>query len=249
MKRSERHRLKENELSETLRQAAGTFAQYGRGAAVGAVVVVVILAAAGGYWGWRSRTEGRGRALLGEAFTIAQAPVVPAPPANQNADKAPAPPPGSYASARARAEAALPRFMAVANTYPSTEAGLAARYYAAGTLATLGRASEAATRFQEVIDRAGRNSFYGQMAQLGLVDAELQAGRHDQAIAAYQEIVARKDDRMPLDAVLLQLGRAYLAAGKPAEAKKTFDRLLKEFPGSAYSADAKRELDTLSNPG
>ena len=251
MKRSERHRLKENEISETLRQTLERFSQYGRGLTAGLIAVLVVLAAAGGYWGWRSRTEARARELLSSALTIAEAPVVPPsaqPPGDASAQKPPAPPAGSYPSARARAEAMLPRVMEVANTYPSASAGLAARYYAATTLAALGRPAEAIARFQEVVDRGGRDGFYGQMAQLGIVDADIEGGRYDQAIASCQELINRKDEHLPLDAILQLLGRAYVAAGKAADATQTFNRIVKEFPASAYSADAKRELESLSNP-
>jgi outer membrane protein assembly factor BamD (BamD/ComL family) len=50
---------------------------------------------------------------------------------------------------------------------------------------------------------------------------------------------------MPTDAVLMQLGRAYLAAGKKTEARQTFTRIVDEFPDSQYVPDARRELDSL----
>ena len=248
MKRSERHRLKENELSETLRHTVEGLSQYGRVLLAGIVLAAVVLAAAGGYWGWRSRTEGRARGLLSAALTIAEAQVVapPAPaPGAAGDQKPPAQPPGTYPSARARSEALLPKVMEVATGYPSTQAGLAARYYAAGTLAALGRTDEAIARFQEVIAAGGAGSFYGRMAELGIIDAEIGAARYDRAIAACQQLINRKDDQLPLDGLLEQLGRAYVGAGKTAEATQTFNRLTKEFSGSPYADEARRQLDSL----
>ena len=46
---------------------------------------------------------------------------------------------------------------------------------------TLGSPGEAATSFQLVIDRDG-NGLYGQMAKLGLAQAQAQNGQTDQAI-------------------------------------------------------------------
>jgi outer membrane protein assembly factor BamD (BamD/ComL family) len=43
----------------------------------------------------------------------------------------------------------------------------------------------------------------------------------------------------------MQLGRAYLDAGKRAEAQQTFNRIVEEFPESPFSGDARRELDSL----
>jgi outer membrane protein assembly factor BamD (BamD/ComL family) len=50
---------------------------------------------------------------------------------------------------------------------------------------------------------------------------------------------------MPVDAILMQLGRTYLEAGKRSDAQQTFNRIVEEFPDSAFSSDAKRELDNL----
>ena len=50
---------------------------------------------------------------------------------------------------------------------------------------------------------------------------------------------------LPVDGILMQLGRAYLDAGKQADAEQTFNRLVAEFPQSPFSGDARRELDGL----
>ena len=128
--------------------------------------MALVLVAAGGYWAWNTRTENRAQLLLSDAIAMAQAPVEePKPGAKPTA--------GSYSTIRARAEAAVAKFTEVFNTYPSTRAGIAARYYAAAALAMLGRPAEAATQYQEVVDRAGTDDFYGRMAQLGLLKRAL----------------------------------------------------------------------------
>ena len=55
----------------------------------------------------------------------------------------------------------------------------------------------------------------------------------------------RKDGEVPIDGVLLRLGRVYVDAGKKSDAEQTFNRLVEEFPDSPFSADARRELDQL----
>jgi outer membrane protein assembly factor BamD (BamD/ComL family) len=51
---------------------------------------------------------------------------------------------------------------------------------------------------------------------------------------------------VPVDGVLMQLGRAYRLAGRTPEAVQTFKRITDEFPASPYAADARRELDVLT---
>jgi hypothetical protein len=254
MKRTERRHLKENELAESIRRVRETADEHRREISMATIAALVLIAAVVGYVVWRSRTNAQAQARFAEAMTIAEAPVVPpAPPVPvERTESTPAPPPtppppGSYATEQAKLEAALPKFLAAADAYPSTSAGIAARYHAAGILAQLGKPAEAIPQYQQVISREG-DGIYGQMAKLGQADAEMQTGQIEQAIAGYRDLSMRTDTRLPLDAVLMQLGKAYLAANKAAEARQTFMRLVEEFPDSQYAPDARRELDSLKSP-
>jgi len=249
MKTTERHRLKENDLAYALDQGLGLLGSGRKRALTLLVTLVIVGAVAGGYLFWRARTNAQADALLGEAMTIMGSPVVQPPPppaAGQPAIPPAAPQPGTYATETANFEAALAKFDAAAQRYSKTRAGISARYQAGSVLARLGKADEAAKRFQEVIDVAGSGSVYSEMARLGKVTADAQARRFDEAIKTYTDLSNTKDGTVPPDAMLMQLGRIYLMAGKPQEARTTFRRLLDEYPASQFAADAKREVDTLT---
>ena len=236
MKRSERHRLKENELSHVLGDVTDRL-QENRSAftLVGGVVLAVLLIG-GGYWAWKTRSESRAQLVLGDAIVIMQTPIPEAKPGAK-------PEAGQYPTVQARAEAALAKFTEAFNAYPSTDAGIAARYYAAGALAMLGRHAEAATRYQEVVDHAGTGSFYGRVGQLGVIEANTQAKQYDRAISAAQAMVNNTaDETMPRDALLMELGRVQAAAGKKTEAKQTLDKVIADFPDSPYIDEAKKLL-------
>jgi TolA-binding protein len=75
----------------------------------------------------------------------------------------------------------------------------------------------------------------------------LQAKKYDQAIAAAQALVNNtSDDTIPRDALLMELGRVQVAAGKKADAKQTLDRVIAEFPESPYIEEAKRMLTEVT---
>lgn len=244
MKRSERHHLKENEVALWVAQTREQFETH-RSRIVGIALLIVLVAAAlGGYFWWARSTDKRSRAMLVEAMTIEEAQVQPpqSPAAGQPANANQAPTPGAFPSEQAKLTEALRKYMAVAEAYPSTKAGIAARYHAASCLAALGRTKEAIDRYREVVERAG-NDVYGDMARLGLADAQVQARQFDAAIAAYRELTTKEN--LPTDAVLMQLGRAYSQAGRKAEARQSFQRILDEFPQSQYAQVAKRELDAV----
>lgn len=241
MKRSERHRLKENELSHALSEASVRLAENRRKYGMLAVAVLAVLLGAVGYWAWTTRRESHARERLTEAITIMQSPVDEPKPGVKPQS------PVSYPTMQARGEAALPKFTEVFDSYPSTKAGIAARYYAASTLVLLGRPAEAVTRYQEVVDRAGAKSFYGRMARLGLIEASVLTKQFDQAVTTAQSLVNdTTDDTIPRDALLMELGRAYAAAGKRAEAKQAFDTVIAEFPDSPYLDEAKQLLSTVT---
>ena len=241
MKRSERHHLKENELAAFVDRAR-TVVTERRSQFVGIIVLALVaVAAVLGYLTWRSRTESKAAALLTDALTVLEAqvatPAIAAP-----GQTAPTPPAGTYQSVQAKLEAAVPKLTAVYTQYPSTQSAIAARYHAANALAVLGRRAEAEARYKEV---AGEGGFYGQMARLGLADLFADAGQHDQAIAIYKELSGDPGAAVPVDGVLMQLGRVYAKAGRRSEAQQTFTRIVQDFPDSLYVADARREIETL----
>jgi TolA-binding protein len=243
MKRTERHKLKENEFARTVAHARNVLEARQRDITMGLVVAIVALVGLGGFVWWRQARNAHANELLGNALAVYDAPVVPlAAPAPGS--PAPVPQPGTYATEQAKLEAALPRFQEAADRYPSAQAGIAARFHQASILATMGRYAEAEKGYQEVVDKAG-NSIYGRTARLGLADAQVAQGKYDNAIAIYTELSRATDSHMPVDGILMQLGRAYAKAGRKEEAVRAYNRVVQEFPQSLYAADARRELEDV----
>jgi tetratricopeptide (TPR) repeat protein len=238
MKRVERQHLKENEIQTLARQARDAFETRRRETTMFVAIAVVVGAIAIGYIAWRERVQSRAHALLAEAVVVLEAPISPPPAPGQPAQGL------RFATERERAQAALTKLKVAADAYPSTDAGLYARYQMGATYMALGNPDLAAGAYQQVVDRDG-SGIYGQMAKLGLAEAHSRSGQYDQAIKAYQELSQRKDGPLPVDGILMQLGRTYRDAGKPAEAQQTFNRLVTEFPDSPFSGDARREIDSL----
>jgi TolA-binding protein len=241
VKATERHKLKENEFARTVANARRAFEERGRDLGLVVIAIVLALALVGGYTWWRQARNDKANTLLAAALAVHEAPVVP-PAEPTPGSPVPVEQPGTYKTEQAKLEAALPKFMEAAEQYPSTEAGIAARYHAAGVLAQLGRHAEAEQRYQEVVDSGGA-TIYARTARLGLADAQLAQGKFDPAIAIYRDLSTTSSPELPVDGVLMQLGRAYLRAGKKEDAARAFNRVVEEFPDSLYVADARRELE------
>ncbi len=238
MKTAERHHLKQNEVGRWVRETREVVEARQRQLVALVVAAVVIGGGLIGYYTWRDRVQSRAQAMLADAMAVDQARIAPA-----GAPGAPAPP-GTFPTERTRAEAALAKFKAAADAYPTTDAGIFARYQQGAALVTLGRPAEAVACYDDVMKRSG-DGLYGQMARLGLAEAQARQGQFDQAINTFQELAQRKDGALPVDGILMQLGRTYLDAGKPGDAQQTFNRVLQEYPESPYSAEARQQLDQL----
>ena len=241
MKSIERHKLKQNEFAQTVartRERLEGRSDQLRNAAIGLIALIAIV---GGYAWWRSAGEAGANEQLASALATYEMPVVPpAPPAPGSPP--PLPQPGTFQTEAERLNASLPKFIEAAHAHPNTQAGITARYHAAGILAALGKPGEAEQRYREVIDKAG-SGIYGRTSRLGLAQAQIAQGKFEDAIGVYLELSRDTNSTLPLDSVLLQLGRAYARAGKKDEAIRAFTRVVDEFPQSAYAADARREIE------
>ena len=242
MKSTERHKLKENELARTVEHAREMVSSRQNDIVRVAVIAVVLIALVGGFTWWRQAQFTKASAALAAGLAVFEAPViVPTPPAPGS--PVPVQQPGTFQTEQAKLEAALPKLMAAADQYPSQEAGIAARYYAASALASLGRFAEAEQRYQEVVDKASNSLIYSRTARLGLADAQAAQGKFDQAIEIYRTLSTDTKSTLPVDGVLMSLGRTYARAGRHEEAVRAFSRIVDEFPQSPYAADARRERE------
>jgi tetratricopeptide (TPR) repeat protein len=246
MKRTERHHLKENDLAQSIIAARGAF-EARKGLITGLLLAAVVVAAAvAGFAVWRQRDDARAQQLLADAMVTFNARVIPASTTPQQPGEVPAAATigatGSYATESAKLNAALPKLKAAADAYPESEAGITARYHYASSLAAVGKHDEAIREFDEVVRHAGDDTLYGRMARMGKADTQARAGQHDAAIATWKELAASPDEDLPMDAILMELGKAYQASGNQEEARKTFTTIVDEHPTSPYSAEARAEL-------
>jgi TolA-binding protein len=248
MKRQERHHLKENELVHTIEATREFVETRQREISMGVVAVLVIAAIGVGVYFYRQSNQSRGAELLAQAMVALNARVVPAgaQPAGEDIPAAASlGATGSFATEGAKLTAALPKLQAAADAYPDSPAGITARYHLAGALAALLRHDEAITQFDDVLKRAGSGSIYGRMARLGKADTQARAGQVDAAIATWKEMAASTSGEYPVDAILMELARAYAQKGEKEEARKTFNQLIDQHPNSPYTHEARTELDSL----
>ncbi len=105
-----------------------------------------------------------------------------------------------------------------------------------------GRYAEAEQRYQGVVQKTGAKNIYHYTARLGVGEAQLAQGKGDAAVATFRELASDANSTLPVDGVLMQLGRAALLSGKKEDATRAFTRVVDEFPQSLYASEAKEKL-------
>jgi tetratricopeptide (TPR) repeat protein len=250
MKRIKKEKLKEDELIIAINAIRDFYMERSR--EIGIVVVVLAVIAVGwfGVRQIRQRSSAHAEQMLADAMVALNARVVPATEsAGPESGNLPAAAQfgatGTFATEEAKLQVALPKLKAAADAYPDSVAGITARYHYAGALAALGRYPDAMKQYDEVEQRAGKDSLYGRMSELGKADTELHAGQVDTAITTWKQLAAQNSTDLPQDAILMQLARAYQQKGNTEDAKKTFNELVDKHPQSPYTAEARQELENL----
>ncbi len=155
--------------------------------------------------------------------------------------------PAPIPTEQAKLEATLPKFQAAADAYPSSEAGITARYHLAKNLVTLGRFDDAIKAYDQVL--ASGNALLARSARLGKAEAQLRAGQYDPAIATLKQIVDQKDAALPAEAVLMELARAYKLAGKTEDARKTLTLIVEQHAETQYATEAQSRDRTAQRLG
>src|SRR4030088_828892 len=138
MKKNERHHLKENELERFALRARETMDARRREVTAAIVAAVAVAVIAIGYFAWRERVQARAHALLAEALAVQSARV--GPPAAPGTPS----PSLSFPTELERAQAAVTKFKVAADAYPSTDAGIFARYQEGAAYMTLHNPAAAA---------------------------------------------------------------------------------------------------------
>jgi len=244
MKSTERHKLKENEFAYTVARTRDLVAQRQNEITTVVVVVVAAILLIGGYVAFKTSRDSKATTLLASALAVAEAQVVTTPPPAPGSPP-PVQPPGTFRTDKERLEAAVPKLQQAADAYPNSDAGITARYRLAAGLAELGRYGEAEQRFTEVVQKTTAKNIYHDTARLGAGEAQLAQGKYDAAMTTLKELSADTNSKLPVDGILMQLGRAALVAGKKDEATRAFTRVVDEFPQSMYVSDAKEKLAEL----
>jgi FimV-like protein len=243
MKHSEREHLKENEVAHALAAANEALARNRTQVLAIGGGLLALLIAVGGYVTWARNKDNTVSVMLADAMVVLDAPVQAAmPPSEAGSTAPPTQAPGTYPTEKAKLEAALPKFLAAADSSPDSGPGRMARLHAASILVMLGRFDEARTHYERL---ATGTDIVARGAALGKAQAQMRAGQYDAAIEGLKALSTNAGAGMPAEGVLMELARAYRGSGKIDDARKTLNEIVEKHADSPFASEARAELEKL----
>ena len=239
MKKELKRQIKQDELVSGFQQASQWTAAHGPEVKVTFVVVAIVALAAFGLTNYLGHRRSEAERAFSAALDTFHAPVTAELPEGSE------PPPGPvFASATEKSRKAAAEFDEVARTYGTLDTGRRAAYYAALARIELGEYDAAEKSLAELAGRRD-DPLQSSLARLSLADVYRRRGQLDKAIEDYRRLVDDSSFVLPRDHALLELASTLEDAKRPAEAGAAYRRIVEEFPGSVYAAEARRRADHL----
>ena len=196
-----------------------------------AVAVVALVVLIGVIYAQNQSTKAE--AAFGQAMDVYDTPLtVPGQPVDPDSP--------SYATAAARAKAANPLFVDVADHYGLFKAGINARYFAGLTYEDMGQNAQAETALKSVAD--SRNSGVAALAKMALASLYRQTKRDADAATLYQQLISKPTLTVPASAARLQLAELY-ESSRPDEARRLYAQIKDQDKASAAAEIAGKKLD------
>jgi tetratricopeptide (TPR) repeat protein len=216
--------MKRNELAETMGRTVDYVSHHRKGVTEAIVIASVLAAAVAAIFLYRIYREAAAGRELSAALEILDMPIAPMTGAGAGR---------TVSSASERDRRANVRLRAAAG-YGGTAAGRAASVILAAQ-------DPKGSGAVEALSKAARdgNVEVAAAAEIGEARLLIANGKPGEAIDRLRRAVDSRDSRAPKDALLFALGQAYEKAGSIGDARATYQRLVNDYPNSAYRADAR----------
>jgi predicted negative regulator of RcsB-dependent stress response len=227
-----RHALKQDRFVEATASSLD-WLQANRKNTITGVIAAVVLAGLiiTGVVIYHSRSA-KAQALFGQAMDIYNTPLA-------QPDQQQLPGEKTYPTAAARAKAANPLFVEVADSYNWLKTGKNAEYFAGLTYLDMSQTASAEKELQSAID--SHDSGLSALAKMALAGLYRQTGRNDQAVDLYKQVISHPTITVPASAAKLELAGLYETTN-PAEARKIYAELKDQDKTTAAGQIAAQKL-------
>jgi tetratricopeptide (TPR) repeat protein len=240
VERQHRHQLKQDEFKDTLVHLEEYFKKHYQEILNVSIIVVVVVGLAGGLKYYTDRQEAAANADLGEALATFRAYVGQPTPGQGE------PVGGTYATAQEKYKKALQQFDAILGKYkmfPRPKAVGIARYQAGACQSLLDDHPGAIQTLTEA--SMDHDPEVAALAKFALAGELAKSGKTPEAAKLYQDLADHPTIAVPKASALLALADAYRES-QPAQARKIYEQVEKEFASNATVSQAvKQQIASL----
>ena len=240
MRAETRHQLKQDAFSRVTIDAAERTAHWSvehrSTLTISVVVVAVVLTAVIGGWYYLGAQDEKASFDLSKAVRTMDTQLRPAGSPEQ-------PDFPTFTSAKERAQAAQKQFQAIVDQYPHTRTADMAHYFLGVTAADLSDNAAAERNFKDVISAGNRE--VAAVAKAALASLYGQTNRVKEAVALYQDLIAKPTTSVSKVTAQLSLAELYHSSNQPLDAKRIYEQIKKENPTGEAGQLATQKLAEL----
>ena len=135
-------------------------------------------------------------------------------------------------------------FEKIISSYSRTDQSDVARLYLARMDLDADKTDKARSTLIKIKNKH-RGDAIGRVAALDLLHLQIASGQGAEVARELEKMVVGRDSTLPRDTALFELGQVYLEEQKPERAQEYFQKIVDDFPDSAYASRAREELKTL----
>jgi len=230
-----RKELKRDQIGEKLASGADAVISHQRPLWIGGLAALAVILAVVGWRFYSERQAVKATAALEEAMHVWDARI-------RAVGEPEEPGEITYVDEKNKYDDAAKKFAEVASAYSRTKPGQVARYYAGLSLLRLGRNDEAEKVLRE-LERSGADE-YAALARFELAKHYARAGKIDDAVRLFKQLVEKPTALVPKPVAMLALADHYSRTNRE-EAEKLYTKIKDEFPDSAVADEAEKRLDFL----
>jgi TolA-binding protein len=235
-----RHQLKQDAFSRVTIGAAGKTVHWSvehRDTLVRAVIaLVVLLALVLGGWYYISKQDEKASLVLSQSVRTLETPLrAPGTPAQPDVP--------SFESAKDRGEAARKQLQSILDSYPHTRTADMARYFLGVNAANLGDSVTAERSFKDAASSGGAE--VASLAHFALASIYANSNRTKDAVALYQDLIAKPTNSVGKVTAQLQLAELYQSTNQPLDAKRLYEEVKKANASNEAGSLAAQKLTEL----
>ncbi|MDH3255931.1 MAG: tetratricopeptide repeat protein [Acidobacteriota bacterium] len=233
-----RRDMKRDEVLETATRVFHYLTEHTRGLLTVLLAVVALAVIAVGVFAYMQGRKDRANTVFAEALNVFSADVV------AEGAKPDDPVSPSFASAEARDARAQALFQQVESEFGGTSVGRIAGVYLGKLALQRGDAEGARSRWQAFLD-SKPNHMLATEVRLNLLAMDRADGKGEAVLGRLREMMADSSADLPPDVALEQMAVTLEELNRHEEARDIYQRIVDEYPTSAYSSKAQQKLRTL----